>query len=66
MIFYLLNLAKEKDDNFEFIREAALLLNEFAVNGRYPGYHEEFTLDEAKESFSIAQQCLTTFKNTLE
>jgi len=65
-IIYLLNLAKEIDDRFEFLREAALLLNEFAVNGRYPGYHEEFTLEEAKESYVIAKQCLTTFKNTLK
>lgn len=65
-IIYLLNLTKEIDDRFEFLREAALLLNEFAVNGRYTGYYEEFTLEEAKESYAISKQCLSTFKNTLE
>ncbi len=65
-IIYLLNLVKEIDNRFEYLREKALLLNEFAVNGRYPGYYDGFELEEAKESYEIAKQCLNTFKNTLE
>ena len=32
---------------------------------RYPGYYDGFELEEAKESYEIAKQCLNTFKNTL-
>ncbi len=64
-ITYLLNLVKNIGEKFEFVRDKASLLNEFAVVGRYPGYYNEFTLREAKDAYEVAKKVLLTLKEDL-
>jgi len=63
-IHYLLNLCQEITDEFETIRDTASLLNDFAVNARYPG-ETEFSIEEAKEVFEVAKELFSLTKDIL-
>ena len=56
-IHYLLNLIEDELDSnsSEKIRNNADMLNDFAVNARYPGGYEDFDVDESKHAFQIAK-----------
>lgn len=62
-IKYLLSLVDKKSDSFDYLNEYAKLLNEFAVNGRYPDYSTQFSLEETTEVVKIARK---TFELTNE
>ncbi|MEJ6950364.1 HEPN domain-containing protein [Natronospora cellulosivora (SeqCode)] len=56
-IHYLLNLCEGQivSETSREIRENADMLNDFAVNARYPGDYEDFDISESKEAFQIAK-----------
>ncbi|MFW5971910.1 MAG: hypothetical protein ACOCRL_00325 [Bacillota bacterium] len=46
-------------NNFSEIRENADMLNDFAVNARYPGDYEDFDINESKQTFQVAKTTFT-------
>ncbi|SKA12664.1 HEPN domain-containing protein [Selenihalanaerobacter shriftii] len=54
----MLNLCKRETDKFEVIRSNSSLLNDYAVEARYPGDYEEFTIEESKKAANIARKVL--------
>ena len=67
-IHYLLNLSGNKiDSNINNkIRENADMLNDFAVNARYPGNYDDFEIEESKKVFEIADIVYNMVKNKIE
>jgi HEPN domain-containing protein len=66
-IHYLLNLCEDKmdSDSFREIDENADMLNDFAVNARYPGDYEDFDIDESKQAFQIARTAFAVVKDII-
>jgi HEPN domain-containing protein len=60
-IHYLLNLCEGQmdSDSSNEIRENADMLNDFAVNARYPGDYEDFDINEGKQAFQVAKTVFT-------
>ncbi len=52
----LLELSKEVDESFETLRDHCLVLNDYAVEIRYPDDWFEPSIDDAKEAFATAQK----------
>lgn len=52
----LLELCKEADANFEMLRDYCLVLNDYAVEIRYPDDWFEPSIDDAKEAFATAKK----------
>ncbi len=52
----LLELCKEADASFETLRDHCLILNDYAVEIRYPDDWFEPSIDDAKEAFAKAQK----------
>src|SRR5690554_3435301 len=67
-IHYLLNLCEDKidSDSFREIDENADVLNDFAVNARYPGDYEDFDIDESKQAFQIARTAFAVVKDIID
>jgi len=67
-IHYLLNLIEDELDSnsSEKIRDNADMLNDFAVNARYPGDYEDFDIDESKQAFQIAKLVFNIVKDILD
>ncbi len=67
-IHYLLNLSEDEIDSNSSnkIRENADMLNDFAVNARYPGDYEDFNIDESEQSFQIAKLVFNIVKDVID
>ncbi|MBU1118842.1 HEPN domain-containing protein [Patescibacteria group bacterium] len=52
----LLELCIEVDPTFSELTEDAILLNDYYIDTRYPGDVQEFSFDEAREAFEMAQK----------
>ncbi len=55
----LMELCKESDATFETLKDHLLLLNDYAVEIRYPDDWYEPSLDDAKEALEISQKVKT-------
>ena len=57
-LYYLVNLLEKeiKLDVIKDVRTRADMLNEFAVNTRYPGNYHEYDISESKEAFNLAKK----------
>ncbi len=53
-LLLLLELCKEADAAFETLRDYCLVLNDYAVEIRYPDDWFEPSIDDAKEAFAMA------------
>jgi len=67
-LYYLVNLIEEKVevDIIEAIRYHADVLNDFAVNTRYPGNYQEYDISEIKEAFNLAQEVFEVTENLMD
>ena len=67
-IHYLLNLSEDEIDSNSSIkiRENADILNDFAVNARYPGDYEDFNIGESKQAFHIAKLVFNIVKDIID
>ena len=67
-IHYLLNLCEGQmdSDSSREIRKNADMLNDFAVNARYPGDYEDFDIDESKQTFQIAKTVFTIVEEIID
>lgn len=52
-------------DSSREIGENADMLNDFAVNTRYPGDYEDFDIDESKKAFQIARTAFAVVKDII-
>jgi len=64
-IKYLLNLCKEETDKFEVIRNNSSLLNDYAVEARYPEDYEEFTTKESIKAVNVARRVLNLLEEVI-
>jgi len=67
-IYYLLNLIEESINslNLKFVKEHADILNEFAVNSRYPGQDFNFSIKECQDAYNIAEKLLGMVNELLD
>ena len=67
-IYYLINLIEESIDflNLRFVKEHADILNEFAVNSRYPGQDFNFSIKECQDAYNIAEKLLGMVNELLD
>ncbi|MFO7882924.1 MAG: hypothetical protein R6U52_10355 [Kosmotogaceae bacterium] len=42
------------------------MLNDFAVNARYPGDYEDFNIDESKQAFQTAKTVFNIVKEIID
>jgi len=66
-LYYLVNLMEKEIelDIIEDVRASADILNDFAVNTRYPGKNYEYDISKSKEAFKLAKKVFVVTEEIL-